>query len=186
MVKNQGGNKSKRGARRLMVAPQSKNVREKDPKEHCEMYAAMVKLYGGAHCEVICEDGVTRLCVIRSKFRGRGKQDNFMTPGVWILVGLRDWEVRNTDKKETCDLLCVYREDEKIKLKANSVGNWDALACANPDEPQNEIDVSSIMFDYGNEENALLLETIQNQVDMTSNIGNIQSRLEDEIDIDDI
>ena len=183
MVKNQGGNKGKRGARKLMVVPESKAVREKDPKEPCEMYAAMVKLYGGAHCEVICEDGVTRICVIRSKFRGRGKQDNFMAPGVLILIGLRDWEVRHSDKKETCDLLCVYRDDEKIKLKTNSPGNWNVLASANPDEPQIEIDVSSIMFDDGSAADEMLVKTIQSQVDCTEAVRPNQ---EDKIDINDI
>lgn len=185
MVKNQGGNKGKRGARKLMVVPQSKAVREKDPKEPCEMYAAMVKLYGGAHCEVICEDGVTRICVIRSKFRGRGKQDNFMAPGVLILIGLRDWEVRHSDKKETCDLLCVYRDDEKTKLKTNSPGNWNALASAtNPDEPQIEIDVSSIMFDDGSAADELLMKTIQMQVDGSESVRPHME--EDAINVDDI
>ena len=74
-----------------------------------------MRLYGGANCEVICEDGHKRLCIIRNKFRGRGKRDNFIGPGVWVLVGLREWEARTGDKQEKCDLLCVYREDEKVE-----------------------------------------------------------------------
>ena len=181
MVKNQGGNKSKKGARRLMVAVQNKNVREKDPNESCEMYAYMMKLYGGANCEVLCEDGVTRMCVIRSKFRGRSKQDNLLTVGTIILVGLRDWEVRHPDKKENCDLLCVYREDEKIKLIANADGNWGAFPETREIVSYN--DECGVIIETGDEANCLLVKSIQDEM----SIINISSSVcEDDIDIDDI
>ena len=183
MVKNQGGNKSKKGARKTMVAPQNKSVREKDVKEPCEMYASMVKLYGGQFCEVICEDGVTRICVIRSKFRGRGKQDNFLAIGVLILIGLRDWEVRHPDKKENCDLLCVYREDEKIKLKATAQGNWSALSDATEQQQDfKEIDISGIMFADDNE---ALMKTIKDEM-TDDNQSSVMTYADDKIDIDDI
>lgn len=186
MVKNQGGNKSKKGARRLMVVPQNKAVREKDPKEPCEMYASMVKLYGGSNCEVICEDGVSRLCVIRSKFRGRGKQDNFLSVGSLLLIGLRDWEVRHPDKKENCDLLCVYRDDEKIRLRASAVGNWGALADAT--ESKTDVDNYGIIFENGSEADVSLVKSIQDEMDdggISSNaMGTVDEN--DEIDIDDI
>lgn len=184
MVKNQGGNKSKKGARKLMVAPQNKNVREKDAKEPCEMYASMVKLYGGSICEVICEDGVTRLCVIRNKFRGRGKQDNFLSVGVLLLIGLRDWEVRHPDKKENCDLLCVYREDEKLKLKATAPGNWGALSDIT--ERKTEIDTYGIIFENGNEADDVLLQSIQDEMNSDAADTTMKTGDDDEIDIDDI
>ena len=63
-------------------------------------------------------DGKTRLCVIRNKFRGRDKGDNTIAPKVWVLVGVRDWETRQ-GKPQKCDLLEVYREGEKDKIKEN-------------------------------------------------------------------
>jgi hypothetical protein len=142
MVKNAGGNKAKRGARKHTI-PQTMNIRKKNPNETCELYATLIKVYGGSNCEVLCEDGVTRNCIIRNKFRGRGKQDNFLAQGVLVLIGRRDWEVKHPNKKETCDLLCVYKEDEKLNLKQNGEGNWKILEVTNPEENVN----TDICFD---------------------------------------
>ena len=75
---------------------------------------------------VICMDGKTRLCTIRGKFRGRGKRDNRIETGTWVMVGLRDYEtVRETDDKlENCDLLEVYKDTDKDRLK-NTVRSED-------------------------------------------------------------
>lgn len=116
MVKNsKGGNKSKRVGRKFLTASVDKSVRYKD--EEGELYVVISKLYGGENCEVLCEDGTTRLCVIRKKFRGRGKQDNKIVPGVWALAGVREWEVRKAGKLSKCDLLTIYNDNEKEKLK---------------------------------------------------------------------
>ena len=29
---------------------------------------------------------------MRNKFRGRGKRDNTVSPGTWVLIGIREWE----------------------------------------------------------------------------------------------
>ena len=116
MVKNsKGGNKSKRVGRKFLNTPVDRSVRFKE--EEGEIYVVISKLFGGDNCEVFCEDGTTRLCVIRKKFRGRGKQDNKIIPGVWALAGVREWEVRKAGKPSKCDLLCVYNDGEKDKLK---------------------------------------------------------------------
>ena len=64
MVKNAGGNKSKRQGRKFVNAPVQKSIRY--ATEDGELYAAVVKLMGGSHCEVMCIDGKTRICVIRN------------------------------------------------------------------------------------------------------------------------
>jgi len=92
--------------------------------------------------EAKCEDGVTRICIIRNKFRGRGKRDNMLTAGIWILIGIRDWEVKHPDKKSTCDLLYVYSEEDKNILKHNTDGNWSVLKL------NDEEDEASIDMDY--------------------------------------
>jgi hypothetical protein len=60
-------------------------------------------------------------CHIRGKFRGRGKKDNFIVSGTLLLVGLREWEREpSAGKLLNCDLIEVYSESDKIRLK-NSV-----------------------------------------------------------------
>jgi translation initiation factor 1A len=116
MVKNnKGGNKSKRVGRKFVNAPTDKSIRYKD--EEGEMYAVFSRLLGGDHCEVVCEDGQRRLCIIRKKFRGSGKRENKLVPGIWCLVGVRDWEVRTEGKQQKCDLLSVYNDFETDKIR---------------------------------------------------------------------
>lgn len=116
MVKNKtGGNKSKKSARKFanpVVTNRKLRLAQED-----ETYAVVLKLFGGQNCQVVTNDGVTRLCVIRNKFRGRDKRDNNIAPGVWILVGVREWEARAKGEKK-CDLLEVYNSIEKEKLKS--------------------------------------------------------------------
>ena len=110
MVKNAGGNKSKRQGRKYVTAPQQRSIRYK--KEQDESYAVVTKLFGGPNCEVMCMDGVIRHCIIRNKFRGRDKKDNTIATGVWVLIGIRSWEARS-DKPQKSDLLAVYSPQDK-------------------------------------------------------------------------
>ena len=116
MVKNiKGGNKSKKFARKHLNEPEQK-IRYKSTKEQDEQYACVIKMCGGDICHVICEDGNKRICVIRKKFRGRGKRDNILSPDVIVLIGVRSWEVRAEGKLEKSDLLHVYSSTDKEKL----------------------------------------------------------------------
>jgi translation initiation factor IF-1 len=125
MVKNEkGGNKSKKLGRKHVNDTTSgksgQNIHVRFAKEEGEMYAVVSKNYGSNMCLVECADGVARNCIIRKKFTGRRKKDNIISPGVWILVGTRDWEVLTAGKKPKCDLLEVYSSEEKIKLEGSS------------------------------------------------------------------
>jgi translation initiation factor IF-1 len=121
MVKNNtGGNKSKKQGRKFAAAAlegggAQQKVRRAE--QVGEMYAAITKIFGGTSCKIICIDGTTRDCIIRRKFNSAGgKRQNMLSIGTWVLVGLRDWEVR-TNGEQKCDLLEVYSPFEKDRLK---------------------------------------------------------------------
>lgn len=124
MVKNSGGgNKAKRMGRKF-VKETSKSGGEyhiftRISKDPCEIYGAIVKEYGNGRALVRCVDGEERIMVIRKKFKGRGKRDNFVKAGVWVLVGKREFEARRADSKEVCDLLEVYSPEDVDFLKTS-------------------------------------------------------------------
>jgi len=116
MVKNAGGNKAKKQARKTVggLSTVTQNVRY--TAEPGEIYAVIEKIYGGKTCQVMCEDGVSRRCTIRRKFTSARKGDNAIAPGTWIMAGLYDWEKR-ADGTQNCDMLEVYSNGEREKLK---------------------------------------------------------------------
>ena len=119
MVKNDaGGNKGKGLARKHVNAAKggaSKQLRV--ATDEAEKYAVVSKMLGNGMCYVRLLDGSTgdRLCIIRNKFKGRGKRDNILDTGSWVLVGLREW----SSKQDTCDLLEVYNAAERDRLMKN-------------------------------------------------------------------
>jgi initiation factor 1A len=123
MVKNAGGCRTKGLARKNFVG-RSTNSALRVIQEEGECYGQVEKILGGPHMHVACMDGKIRLCTIRGKFRGRGKRDNRIAPGTWIMIGLRDYEtVKETTgtstkvKLENCDLLEVYKDSDKDRLR---------------------------------------------------------------------
>ena len=81
-----GGNKAKKQARKSANASVSTKARCSEHED--EIYACCSKMLGNGMCNVMCIDGVERICIIRNKFRGKGKRGNTMSIGVWCLVGL--------------------------------------------------------------------------------------------------
>ena len=118
MVKNTGGNKSKKMARKTTSgAGGGGNQAVRRVADPCEMYAAVTKIYSSKRCDITGTDGITRPCNIRGKFIGRKRSgDGSLAPGVWVMVGFYDWEVRG-DGIKSCDLLEIYTQNEKEKLK---------------------------------------------------------------------
>jgi initiation factor 1A len=120
MVKNDtGGNKGKGLARKHVNAAKggtSKQLRV--AVDEAEKYAIVSKMLGNGMCYVRLLDGSggsDRLCIIRNKFKGRGKRDNILDSGSWVLVGMREW----SSKQDTCDLLEVYNANERDRLLKN-------------------------------------------------------------------
>ncbi len=111
MVKNQkGGSKSKKMGRKFVNSNVQKQIRLAEPNEPCEIYGVVDRLFGHGRFQIKDPTGKERLVIIPNKFRGRGKRDNTVTLGCWVLVGIREYESSENAK---CDLLEVYSETEK-------------------------------------------------------------------------
>ena len=119
MVKNDaGGNKGKGLARKHVNAAKGGSSKQlRVATDAAEKYAVVSKMLGNGMCYVNLLDGTigNKLCIIRNKFKGRGKRDNILDSGSWVLVGLRDW----SSKQDTCDLLEVYNDGERDRLMKN-------------------------------------------------------------------
>lgn len=188
MVKNfAGGNKSKGFARKNFVKG---NSSLRVSQDDAEIYAQVIKVSGGAECHVIDLHGRELLCHIRGKFRGRGKRDNYICNGTWMLVGLREWEKEVTEKRLNCDVIEVYNEVDKNRLKntVNSV-NW-SLFVSNDNKTigtNSTEDYDDIIFtdestqEYQNLIQAQLSETKSKNITIATSCDD-----DEEINVDDI
>lgn len=161
MVKNIGGGKHKGQARKFVNNSKSSN-KLRTSTEEGELYAQVTKMLGNGMCNVQDVDGKIYLCIIRGKFRGRGKRDNTLKNGSWVLIGLRDFETKKEGKDaiDKCDLLEVYSDADKERLKNNVDKNWNLFItndCNNI-----FIENTDEMFKFSNEDqqeyNALMKE----------------------------
>jgi len=187
MVKNvKGGNKAKGQARKFATSKGSSVLRLSE--DELEIYCRVDKILGGAMCYVVDLDGKKRLCHIRGKFRGRGKKDNFIGIGSWVLVGLRDWECEKKEgdsKLENCDLLEVYADHDKERLKSTVTHiNWSSF---NTDYGTSS-EAPESNFEFANEKTQEYLDLIDEQLNAEKS-GKQTALLADddlEIDADDI
>jgi hypothetical protein len=86
-----------------------------------EKYAIVKKIYGGDMCEVLCQDNVVRIAIIRGKFSGgKGKRQNIITVSTLLLVGLRSWATVTHGSLEKTDVLEVYSSIEYDLLSSMS------------------------------------------------------------------
>jgi translation initiation factor 1A len=207
MVKNTGGGNKSKGQARKYLSNNSANKALKTAEDDYELYAQVTKMLGNGMCYVLCMDGKTRLCYIRGKFKGRGKRDNFIGLLSWILVGLRDFETVKEGSQENCDLLEVYTDAEKEKLRTTVHENWSLFTSSSTEKQQNNSSNSSAALDIEfidekTEEYMKLMEeelsnintnntntntnTNTNNNTMKSNPNKIVFETGEEIDIDDI
>jgi len=122
MFKNDGGNKGKGLARKHVNAAKCGGTKQlRVATQEAERYAVVSKMLGNGMCYVRLLSGAgagagaDKLCIIRNKFKGRGKRDNILDSGSWVLVGMREW----SSKQDTCDLLEVYNHGERDRLMKN-------------------------------------------------------------------
>ena len=191
MVKNTKGGSGHKGQARKFVAPKS-SYKTRLATEEGELYAYVTNKSGGENCLVICQDEILRRCVIRGKFRSsRGKRDNFITKGSWILVGIRDWA---STEKPVCDLLEVYNESDKVKLKMIPNINWSKfishdLECSTKVSSAVAADMEET-FEFSNsvaeeEEYQQMVDTCKSRIQFQS-VHDDSDEVEEDIHIDDI
>jgi len=195
-VKNVKGGSGHKSQARKFVAPKAIS-KTRLAIEDGEQYAYVTNKSGGENLIVICQDNISRRCVIRGKFRSsRGKRDNFISKGTWILVGLRDWSGTNSD---VCDLLEVYNDSDKSRLTTVSGVNWSKfishdMECSNS-TAKSGTGYEDDAFEFSNtatataeDEFAELIATSKATITLRSieeDGSNIITE-DDEIDLDDI
>lgn len=186
MVKNStGGNKAKGFARKNLV---KRDTALRTANEEGEIYAQAVKVMGGNIASAIDINGLPLRAHIRGKFRGRGKRDNFIEPGTWLLVGLHSWETDKTNAKSgeirNCDILEVYTEADKNRLKNNITSvDWTKFI-ANDNKTFDKKEDSDEVIQFTDEATQEYQQLIQQTA--TSNSNNLIMKDYEEINIDDI
>jgi len=168
MVKNLKGGKHKNQARKHLISDKKLRLKGDD----LEIYAYVVSKLGGNKLDVFCMDGKKRLCTIPGKFINKGRRDNLIEKGSWLLIGLRDWESQK--ERENCDLLEVYNDSEKTKLINTVNENWSLFV---PLTQEND-EIVHFTNDY-EEQQELIHREIKNNVKSVT-------MSDEEIDFDDI
>jgi len=162
MVKNTfGGNKSKGFARKHNNGGNKNNILRVSHAEG-EIYAIVTKMCGNGMFECYCIDEVMRLGQIRGKFTGKGKRDNIVNNGTWVLIGVREWDIKKEEesmsrktclskdeKLPKCDLLEVYNDKEKEQLQEEIAEKWSILIKRDPSRIEEQNDDDNGIVDGG-------------------------------------
>jgi len=133
MVRNtNGGNNGKKFARKHASGNIKAGLKLRVSEDEGELYAVTTKMLGNNMFHAIAIDGLQYLCHIRGKFSGRGRRDNTINVGTWVLIGLRSWSNTTPDKdgklkQQQSDLLEVYSELDKLRLQEAVDEDWDIL-----------------------------------------------------------
>ena len=198
MVKNTTGGSGAKGMARknTMQSSGRTNSKLRTAEQEGEIYAVITKMSGGGLCIAQCIDGHTRTCIIRGKFKGKGKRDNIIAPGSWVLVGAREWESdksNSTKELNKCDLMEIYSDSDKKRLQASIDANWEALVINTGENVKAAVNVDDLLnfqtdaeADYMTMMDGLLKEKSQTiaVIGISSNDGS--SACDDIIDIDAI
>jgi initiation factor 1A len=199
MVKNtQGCNRHKAFARKHTNSKSNNKLRIS--QDEGELYAIVTKLLGNNmfHCQ--CIDRTLRLGHIRGKFTGRGKRDNLIVSGTWVLVGIREWDASAAEndlklsksgksKLPQCDLLEVYSDMDKERLKDSVAANWTILNDSDVTKTlsglDNDEDIINFTTENVEERVRLIEEMNSNKTEKITLSDNLYEN-EEEVNIDDI
>ena len=175
MVKNQnGGKNSKKMGRKFVTNPSSSNRKIRKAEEEGEMYAVVTKMLGNGMFYANDIDGKERLCIMRNKFRGRGKRDNNVSLGSWVLIGEREFE---SCAKPKHDLLEVYSDIEKQKLKHSGDSIFSKLRSDYDSKNDSNDEADGLVFDNGeNDKYNELLETVYANTELDPKLHDNTSR----------
>jgi initiation factor 1A len=189
MVKNFGGKGGKKIARKHFTS-NNFNAKLRLAEEEGETYACVTKLLGNGMCHVNClesnDTSKMRLCIIRNKFRGRGKRDNSVGVGTYVLVGVRSWETSREGSLDKCDLIEVYSNPEVEKIKSQVDKKWSMIHVSNIIEVREKHEDDMFTF---TDDNSELQEEIQRKIESEENSHENSSSYfgnDEEFDIDDI
>jgi initiation factor 1A len=199
MVKNtKGGSGHKKFARKFSGG--GSKINNLRPSEDVnEVYAIVTKMLGNGMFHCYCIDKNIRLGHIRGKFTSRrGKRDNIVQVGKWVLIGLREWDTSENSssiskynvKMQQCDLLEVYSDTDKQRLKETFTQDWYLLEANDITKITNGTTSTqeSIVFTTDDDFERELL--IQEMKSSTCNKINLQvtdtEREDEEINFDDI
>jgi initiation factor 1A len=103
--------------------PNRTNTRLRVSDNDSEIYAIVLKMVGFGTFKCYCIDGKERLGHIPGKFKGRNKRENMVEMGKWVLIGLREY----CSKGDQCDLLEIYSDSDKMRLRDSVENNWRLL-----------------------------------------------------------
>lgn len=191
MVKNtKGGNKAKKQARKSGYTDAS-STKARLSQDTDEIYSCCSKLLGNGMVQVLSIDGIERLCVIRNKFRGKGKRGNILNIGTWCLVGRRDFEKPKEGKLEKTDLLEVYSEVEKKYIVQKEIAlkdKWKIFNNLGTLFADNNLDDESVSFQRNTELPPEMIDEESSDEENTEKekFDYTAPDLGDNIDIDDI
>lgn len=190
MVKNTfGGNKHKSQARKFTNVKSSNKLRIAE--EEGEIYAVVTNMLGNGMFYAYGIDQTKRLGHIRGKFSGRGKRDNIVELGKWVLLGEREWDI-NKEKNENqiikCDLLEVYNNLDKERLKDTVSEKWSILISQDPQQ-KTKADKDEL-FEFSTEKDdecqKILAELANNKTKVIEFTTKEETNANDWINIDDI
>jgi|688.fasta_scaffold235397_1 initiation factor 1A len=189
MVKNTaGGNKAKGFARKGASNNKDKPLRVSENIN--EMYAMVENYYGNSMCDVMCMDGEVRMLHIRGKFKGRGKRDNVVDKTSWLLVGIRDYETVKEGKKQNCDLLEVYNDNEKNKLRTTVTNvNWKKFNKNNEftnEDDNNEEEEEEFGFEFADQQTQEYMDLMDKLKKSKEEVEVVSTKDEDWIDMNEI
>lgn len=130
MVKNFGGKHGKKIARKNAHSNSelTHNKKMRFANGDQELYGLVTKCLGNSQFLIMCIDQSERLCVLRNKFTGRNKQGNVISVGSWVIIGVREWETSKPNKRDKCDMLEVYTNNEKHRLLEECKTNLSFLS----------------------------------------------------------